>query len=72
MMSDAQTKVSALKHNPNVTTDHISKALTDGDWGVRFAAIEHPKATEEHITKALNDEDSDVRIAAKGRLNEQR
>jgi HEAT repeat protein len=51
-------------HHPNVTHDHISKALDDEDWQVRHAAINRPNATTEHISKALDDEDYHVRLAA--------
>jgi len=61
--SNNYVREAALEH-PNVTPDHITKALDDPDEYVRGIAIEHPKATAEHIKKALNDPDYDVRLTA--------
>ena len=63
-MDNRHNKVSALQNNPNVTEDHITKALEDEDFFVRKSAIKHPKANSDHITKALDDEDVSVRYAA--------
>ena len=49
--------------NPNITSDHINKALDDPEQSVKIFAIEHKNATRENIHKALEDTDTDVYFA---------
>ena len=56
-------RMKAIK-NPDVTAEHISRALEDEDGDVRQAAISNKNATAAHIDKALEDEDPWVREEA--------
>ena len=48
--------------HPNITSEHIDKALNDtNDYVLRATAAENPNATSKHIDKALNDENWIVR-----------
>ena len=48
------------KRLPNITGDHINKAITNPDSSVRVMAIQHPSVTSENIDKALDDDNSNV------------
>jgi HEAT repeat protein len=50
--------------HPNITSEHIHKALDDKDENVRRAAASYPIANVEHLHKALNDSEWSVRRAA--------
>ena len=50
--------------HPNITSEHITKALDDENNSVRRVAANHPIANVEHLHKALNDESEYVRGAA--------
>jgi hypothetical protein len=56
--------VEATFKHPNLTSEHISKALDDYYEITRIHAIKHPNATPEHISKALDDKSSFVRYTA--------
>jgi len=64
LTSDVPEVLAAAIKHPNVTPEHIDKALDYHFRNVRVAAINHPNASEENINKALQDEDTDVRVAA--------
>ena len=51
------------------TQEHITKALNNSDFEVRWMAITHPKVTAEHISKALDDSEPYVRFLAIGHPN---
>jgi 2-oxo-4-hydroxy-4-carboxy--5-ureidoimidazoline (OHCU) decarboxylase len=55
--------------HPNITSEHITKALDDKNVGVRDVAANHPNANAEHLHKALNDSEWSVRRAAANNPN---
>jgi hypothetical protein len=57
------SKIDTMMH-PNVSAEHLHKALNDEHDTVRAAAAKHPNANAEHIHKALDDKALLVRATA--------
>ena len=56
-------------NDPNVSKEHLDKALEHENPAIRKAAVKHKNASDDHIDKALNDENLDVRVAAFHKTN---